>query len=503
MNNKNIFEDDFIKKLIIYSLIFFGIFLRIFFFNYSNDYYDDWNFFFTVDPTISNELTWVRYYGDRRILEQYNSYDWSKVGEDFPYYFAFLTKFILKIIGYSVEKIHYLVLFFSICSLLFISKICDLITKNIDFKVLTIFLFATNFYLIKDLNALRPHSLTILLTLLSLYYFIQIFFKNKITKKNLFLYYFLTLFYLLIWPLNLAFFAAQLIILFFIFFNEKKNKKIIFASTAIILISYIVMNYDYLQYQVINKSDHYTPLEIKFFYSYFFNMFFGSIFFGAFMLLIFAYFFVKDLIKFYNFGIFNIKSLFIKNNIINIFLTITVVTYILLIFYSILRAPVMAAKYIPFVVPIIIIWISYKIIINKKRLIIYSLIFLSLINFYFYWDYVQIDRPPVKRILKLINNSDVNKIFTTEGYVFNHHLNHYDISLTNNLSFQKFDDYNYDSLPSNFWFLCLNNPRFRVGDNSKIVDDKKCYSFTKYKNLKIITTKKIPDIIIHKIKKIK
>ena len=69
-------------------------------------------FLFTVDPNVSNEITWVRYFGDRRVLEQYNSYDYQKVGEDFPYYFAFFTKFVLKIFGYSVEKAHFFVIFF-------------------------------------------------------------------------------------------------------------------------------------------------------------------------------------------------------------------------------------------------------------------------------------------------------------------------------------------------------------------------------------------------------
>ena len=32
------------------------------------------------------------------------------------------------IIGYSVEKAHYFILFFSICSLILVSKICDLFT---------------------------------------------------------------------------------------------------------------------------------------------------------------------------------------------------------------------------------------------------------------------------------------------------------------------------------------------------------------------------------------
>ena len=147
------------NKILIYFILLVGIFLRLIYLNQLDDYYDDWNFFFTVDPNISNEITWVRYFGDRRILAEYNSYDWNKVGEDFPYYFAFFSKFVLNLIGYSIEKVHYFILFFSICSLFLVTKICEIFTPDLKFKVLTLFLFATNLYLIKDLNALRPHSL--------------------------------------------------------------------------------------------------------------------------------------------------------------------------------------------------------------------------------------------------------------------------------------------------------------------------------------------------------
>ena len=72
------------NKISIFLLILIGVLLKIFYLQQLDDYYDDWNFFFTVDPNVSNEITWVRYYGDRKILGDYDSYNWSKVGEDFP-----------------------------------------------------------------------------------------------------------------------------------------------------------------------------------------------------------------------------------------------------------------------------------------------------------------------------------------------------------------------------------------------------------------------------------
>jgi hypothetical protein len=50
-----------------------------------------------------------------------------------------------------------------------------------DFKVIFLasVIFATNLFLLRELNSLRPHSVVMLLSLLSNYLFILIFIKNK------------------------------------------------------------------------------------------------------------------------------------------------------------------------------------------------------------------------------------------------------------------------------------------------------------------------------------
>ena len=110
------------------------------------------------------------------------------------------------------------------------------------------------------------------------------------------------------------------------------------------------------------------------------------------------------------------------------FIIIILSIYVLIITYSILRAPVMAAKYIPFLVPILLIWLSYKIYISQVKIIYYLVILFSVLNLTFYWNDIQIDRPPIKKLLKQIEISNNNKIFTTETQVFNHYLNNYKLS---------------------------------------------------------------------------
>ena len=169
--------------------------------------------------------------------------------------------------------------------------------------------------------------------------------------------------------------------------------------------------------------------------------------------------------------------------------------YMLIITYSVLRAPVMAAKYIPFLVPILLIWLSYKIYVSKVKFIYYLVILFSVLNLTFYWNDIQIDRPPIKKILKQIEISNSDKIFTTETQVFNHYLNNYTLSQSKNLTFRKFSDSNFNTLPNQFWFLCLNNVRFMIGDQD-LPDEEKCSSYEKIGKFDVIKTIRMPDILL-------
>ena len=88
-----------LKTNIIFFIIIIGILLRIAYIVQFDDYYDDWNFFYTVDANISNEETWQRHYhGDRG--------GWI-LKEAYPWVFTYFTKYVLNFIGYSVENTHY------------------------------------------------------------------------------------------------------------------------------------------------------------------------------------------------------------------------------------------------------------------------------------------------------------------------------------------------------------------------------------------------------------
>ena len=76
------------KKYVCYLLLFIGLALHLIYLLQFDDYFDDWNFFFTVDSNISDSETWQRhYFGDRGD---------GVLREAFPWNFTYLTKYVLK-----------------------------------------------------------------------------------------------------------------------------------------------------------------------------------------------------------------------------------------------------------------------------------------------------------------------------------------------------------------------------------------------------------------------
>lgn len=106
--NKQFFKTNFFYTLI----FFFWILLHITYLVQFDDYFDDWNFFFTVDPSITNNQTWQRhYFGDRG--------DGGILKEAFPWNFSYIAKYFLKFTEYTIEATHYFLLFFSALSYFF------------------------------------------------------------------------------------------------------------------------------------------------------------------------------------------------------------------------------------------------------------------------------------------------------------------------------------------------------------------------------------------------
>ena len=201
-------------RVIFLSIKILFIVLTFVYLSSFDDYYDDWNFFYTVDANISNEETWQRHYhGDRG--------GWT-LKEAYPWVFTYFTKYVLNFIGYSVENTHYFFIFFSILSIFAFHRLSNLISKDFNFRLIVLILFSLNLFLIRELNAFRPHSPTLFLSFISSYYFIKIFIKNINSFKNYVIYIISTLTMLTIWPQSMAIFVGQGTFLLIFFINFKR-----------------------------------------------------------------------------------------------------------------------------------------------------------------------------------------------------------------------------------------------------------------------------------------
>ena len=333
------------NKILIYNknnfffifIITISFLLKFYYFLNLDSWFDEWNMIYTVDPNISNKLTWERFYGDRgdMFLPEY-----------YPPLNAFLLKFFLKFTNYYTEYARIYSLIFGLSCSLLVYLLAHKISGKKSAYIATI-IFGLNLFIIWQSNEIRPHSFVLFFSLLNLIFFIKILEK----KNNLFLYINYFLFSVLLlssWPFALTIYFAKTIYILINFKLKNIEYKKIFLLFFLILFFYIIINHEYLIYHL-NRTEHYTNLEISFFYSFHFRSFWINTN-GGIMILLFGILFLKDLKK----------NFYSKENI-NILLYIIISAYFLTITYSILRAGVISPKYVIFILPLIIIWISHKI----------------------------------------------------------------------------------------------------------------------------------------------
>ena len=97
-------------------------------------------------------------------------------------------------------------------------------------------------------------------------------------------------------------------------------------------------------------------------------------------------------------------------------------------------------------------------------------------------------------MIRLISNSDTKSIFTNDSIVFNNSLKTYKKFNENNLIILNFEELN---LHKKFWFVCLNNPSFAVGDKVLPVE-KECKKLDDNNNYKVIDKIDLKDFLIRK-----
>ena len=473
--------EKFVKNYLCLIIVFtLGLTLRYLYFIDLDAWFDEWNALYTADPNISNEDTWKRYYGDRG--------DYYILPEYYPPIFAFLLKGFLSVSGYTVENSRLFSLIFGSGSL-FLSFYLAKIFLNLKYSIISTSLLSLNLFLIWQSSEIRPHSFVVFFSLLSIIYFLKILSKEPPCNKTLpIIYIFSSIILLSAWPFALTIFFSKIVFLFHKFLINKKRNLTLYIYIMIILISYLVINNEYLLYHLA-REEHYTKLYLNFFYSYHFGSFFGSIFLGGIFLIVFVLMIIL-----------NLKKIIQKSEEENLLLFIILFSYFLTIMYSIVSAPVISPKYVIFILPLIVIWSIIKIKNLKSKFENYYLIFLILItlsNCIVNFKNIPIDRPPTKEALQIISESKIKNILSPDGTVFINFIRTNQIFIENNLLI--YDSRKNNFIKKNFWFLCLNNPRFSVGENN-FPDEEKCKYFDNTDKFFLKNQIRIKDYILQEYK---
>jgi 4-amino-4-deoxy-L-arabinose transferase-like glycosyltransferase len=457
--------------LILISIFTLSTFLRFYYFYHLDSWFDEWNMIYTVDPNITNEQTWKRFFGDRgdHVLPEY-----------YPPINAFVLKYFLKFTGYYTENARIYSLIFGCLSTLLVHILYVSIAGNKK-NYLAVFLFSINLFLIWQSSEIRPHTFVLFFSLLNIILFIHLINKKH---NNFFITFYIGISVLMLssWPFTLTIFFGKTL---YIFIHRNIKKISLFKFFLIfftILCLYIFFNYDYLVYHL-QRNSHYTILKLSFFVNFHFRSFFGSIFMGAIFLILFAFIFIKYIKK-------NIQD---EDNS-NILFYIIISSYFLTILYSIFKAGVISPKYLIFVLPLIIVWISHKIKYLKFDLIItILLIFFNLINTSYLFFKNPIDRPPFKKVINIISESDSLNVATVDSLVFMNAFKSYKAFSKNKLVLTDLRSGKIDK--EKFWFLCKNNPRFEVGNEIKPTEEK-CKIMDNRKDFKEIKNINIEDFIL-------
>ena len=442
------------KKILFYSVIIFvSLIFRIYVMNEKESWYDEWHSIYVANPNLELSITMDRYWG--------NKGDHS-LTEFYPAHYLILLKIFFKLFGYTDEIGRIFSLIFGVLTIPIALYIFENITKTNKFNFYFGIALAFNLFLSQQSVEIRAHSLFTFLSLVSIALFIKILNKNnKILNVSYFL---ISLANLTIWPITLTIYFGKLIYLSkkYFFLRSESNVKILFINIVLIIFFYVMINFNYLFYNI-KRSEHYTQLFPSFFINYHFRSFFGSLFLGGVFLIIFTFFLFK-----------NRKKIILDNSILNLILYIIISTYLLTLLYSLFRAPIMSPKYVMFVLPLIIIWVFANIQnMGKKNWlnIIVSLLIIT-VGAYNSKNF-PITPPPTSNALEIIIKNDGKYIFTDEADVFENYIRTKKIFIKKELILIEDIKKNKYSNIREIWFICQNNPRYAVGNNN-FPDQEKC-----------------------------
>ena len=432
------------KKNIFFILLFFvllGIFLRFYQLNFENYWWDEMLGFWTADPNVNINET----------ISRHKNHDHTSI------LFHLILKNYYSIVGYNPEFGRYIPFFFGVLSLPFLGILSKQI-KNNNSYILSILLISINIYLINYSQETRVYSLIFLLCIINLIFYYKILYLNNFKSKNFKIFIFFTLSSIIsLWlsPFVLIILFSQMLYCLYTFVLFKIKHYLFIFSVPLILVIYFLLNYDYILSELVSKKSHFVEqINLHFFYDFFFSRFFGSDIMGLIYLSIFIF-----LLFYCRKKIFSIKNNFLPLVFILFF------SYFIPIIYGFIAIPILFDRYIIFVLIPIILLISILVFeIKKKYLkntIILILLTTTIINLFFETKLRDETKPEFNHIISYISDSDTKNLTV---FVNNQKVDKKTLSIVENyiisLSISKknnirlFDFYNIPSTIKNIWVVC-------------------------------------------------
>mgnify|MGYP001289810664 CR=1 FL=1 len=441
------------NHVLLISILFIsiGIFLRLHQLNFENYWLDEMLSFWVADPNISLDATFARS---------------EHIDQAPPLFNLFLKKY-LGLFGYEPEIGRHVPLFFGLLSIPFLGILSHQVAKNNSF-LLTILLISINIYLIKYSQESRPYALVFLLSSINLILYYKIISPNLVTFKQIYFFLLFVIFSILSLsshPFVLIVFFSQIAHSIYSFLIFKKKNLLFFLSIPLIMIIYLLINYNYLNSQLAYNEYFLAHENWKFYYNYYFSRFFGSKIMGLIYLSTLIFLIIR----------FRKMILFTSNNYLPL-IFILFFSYIIPLFYGLIKVPVLTDRYIMFVLIPIFILISALIFkIDNKKLKIFLLISIlipTIINNYIEIQFRKNTKPEFTKFLNDIKNKEIKNL-TLYGPNREIKLVENYISSLKEFKNNNFKTFNIDNISSNekmIWVICYEP---LLGFNCAIPSDKK------------------------------
>lgn len=451
------------KNIICILIFILGIGVRFYYSVLDSYWFDEQISFYISNPVLTLDEFFKRNY----LLDKS------------PFFFNYLLKNWFAFFEYNPSIGRLFSVFNGVLSLIAFFYLSKKILKN-NYLILLLFLSSFNIFLISYSAETRPYSLVVLLSLIQIIFFYELYFiKYKFFKQISFI--FISLILLYTHPFTFILLLSEI---FYVLIFTKKNK--FFINFFLIFFIYLFSQYNYL----LTLFNYNPPISFidypnaKFFIFLYFDKFFGSKIMGTIFLFIFIFLIYKN----YN--------RILKNKFIIFLFIFLFFSYFLPLIYGYLFNPILQDKYIIFVlIPILFILVILISELQNKKLRIYIILILivaTIINQYFEIHNRNSQKPDFKNAIKQINKSDVkfisvisfDKIHAAmvdssltdkfkERDIMRNYLENHEM-IKNEITFFNQDDLNKKI--KKFWMICYIpvvgecEENIRINDEYKIVE---------------------------------